>query len=91
MRAIVMLPDRQSQAKLTTWRDGNEQTVTAAVQEWPNLMPQGGMMMSGHMAAMMAQKAPDPGVKVAPITDAARKKYRTGPKIDRCPGCLSRG
>lgn len=80
MRAIVMLPI-QSQAKLTTWRDGNEQTVTAAVQEWPNLMPQGGMMMSGHMAAMMAQKAPDPGVKVAPITDAARKKFGLDPKL----------
>jgi serine protease Do len=79
MRAIVMLPI-DSQAKLTTWRDGNEQTITAAIQEWPNLMPQGGMM-TGHMAAMMAQKAPDIGVKLAPITDAARKQYGLDPKL----------
>lgn len=77
-RAIVMIPIG-SQAQLAVWRDGKEQTVTATIEEWPNLMPHGGMM-TGHMAAMMAQKAPDPGVKVAPITDVARKKYGLDPK-----------
>jgi serine protease Do len=79
MRAIVMLPT-DSQAKLAIWRDGKEQTVNAAIAEWPNLMPQGGMM-TGHMAVMMAQKAPDPGVKLALITDAARKQYGLDPKL----------
>jgi serine protease Do len=79
MRAIVMVPI-DSPAKLTIWRDGKEQTVTATIAEWPNLMPQGGMM-TGHMAAMMAQKAPDTGVKLALITDAARKQYRLDPKL----------
>ncbi|HTI83879.1 MAG TPA: trypsin-like peptidase domain-containing protein [Acetobacteraceae bacterium] len=79
MRTIVMLPT-DSQAKLTTWRDGKEQMVQAAIEEWPNLMPQGGMM-TGHMAAMMAQKEPDPGVKLAPITDEVRKQYGLDSKL----------
>lgn len=79
MRAIVMLPI-ESQAKLAIWRDGKELTVSATIAEWPNLMPQGGMM-TGHMAVMMAQKAPDPGVKLALITDAARKQYGLDPKL----------
>jgi serine protease Do len=79
MRAIVVLPI-DSQAKLTIWRDGKEQTITATIAEWPNLMPQGGMM-TGKMAAMMVQKAPDPGVKLALITDAARKQYGLDPKL----------
>jgi serine protease Do len=79
MRTIVMIPTG-SQSKLTVWRDGKLQTVAATIEEWPNLMPHGGMM-TGQMAAMMAQKAPDLGVKLAPITDAARKQYTLNPKL----------
>lgn len=79
MRAIVVLPI-DSEAKLAIWRDGKELTIAATIAEWPNLMPQGGMM-TGKMAAMMVQKAPDPGVKLALITDATRKQYGLAPKL----------
>jgi len=79
LRAIVVMPVG-AQRKLTIWRDGKEQTITATIEEWPNLMPHGGMM-TGHMAAMMAQKAPDTGVKLAPISDAARKQYGLDSKL----------
>ncbi len=72
MRAIVQIPVGQ-QAKLTVWRDGKQQIVALEVAEWPNIMPQGGMMT--HMAAMMIQKMADPGVKLVALTDALRKQY----------------
>jgi serine protease Do len=79
LRAIVMMPVG-AQQKLTIWRDGKEQTVAATIEEWPNLMPHGGMM-TGHMAAMMAEKAPDTGVNLAQITDATRKQYGLDPNL----------
>jgi serine protease Do len=79
MRAIVMTRVGQK-AVLTIWRDGAEKEITATVAEWPNLMPNGGMM-SGKMADMMIASAPDPGVRLAAITDADRKKYSLDPKL----------
>jgi serine protease Do len=79
MRAIVQMPVGQS-AKLTVWRDGKATTVTATVEEWPNYMPGGGLM-SAHMAEAMIQKMPDPGVRLAPLSDAARKQYGIDPKV----------
>ena len=79
MRAIVQIPVGQP-AELTVWRDGKEQTVTAIVAEWPNYMPGGGVM-SAQTAEAMIQKMPDPGVRLAPLTDAARKQYGLDPKM----------
>ncbi len=79
MRKIVQIPVGQP-AELTVWREGKEQTVTATVAEWPNFMPGGGVM-SAQTAEMMIQRMPDPGVRLAPITDAARKQYGLDPKL----------
>jgi len=79
MRAIVQMPVGR-QAELTIWRDGKEQAIAATVAEWPNIMPGGGMM-SAQTAEMMIQRMPDPGVRLAPLTDAARQQYRIDPKL----------
>jgi serine protease Do len=79
MREIVMLPVGQS-VPLTVWRDGKYQVITVTIAEWPNYMPGGGIM-NAHMAEAMIQKAPDPGVKLEPLSDAARKKYGLDPKL----------
>jgi len=79
MRAIVMTKVGEK-AVLTIWRDGAEKETTATVEEWPNLMPNGGVM-SGRMAETMIASAPDPGVRLAAITEADRKKYSLDPKL----------
>jgi serine protease Do len=79
MREIVMIPVGQP-VRLTVWRDGRDQVITATIAEWPNYMPGGGMV-NAHTAEAMIQKAPDPGVKLAPLTDAARKKYGLDPNL----------
>ena len=80
LRDIVMMPVG-AKAQLTIWRDGKQQSIATAVAEWPNVMPEGGMM-NPHMAAMMIQKAPDTGVKLQPITEDARKQYGLDPKLN---------
>jgi serine protease Do len=79
MRAIVTAPVGRL-AHLEVWRDGREQTFTATIAEWPNYMPAGGMV-AAHMAEAMIAKAPDPGVRLAPITDSSRKKYGLDAKL----------
>jgi serine protease Do len=79
MRAIVQIRVG-SPVALSVWRDGNEQTVSATIAEWPNSMPGGGMM-SAQTAEAMIQKTPDPGVRLAPLTDAARNHYGIDPKL----------
>jgi len=79
MRDIVVRPVG-SKVTLKIWRDGKEQSITATIEEWPNPMPGGGIM-SAKMASMMAQMPPDPGINLAPITDAARKQYGLDPKL----------
>jgi S1-C subfamily serine protease len=37
--------------------------------------------MSAQTAEAMIQKMPDPGVRLAPLTDAARKQYGLDPKM----------
>jgi len=77
MRAIVQIPIGQP-ADLTIWRDGKEQTIKPPVAEWPNYMPGGGVM-NAQQAEAMIQRMPDPGVRLAPLTDAARKQYGLDP------------
>jgi len=79
MRAILMIPVG-SPAFLTVWRDAAKQEITATVAEWPNYMPYGGMMNARAAQAMIA-KEPDPGVRLAPITDAVRKQYGLDPAL----------
>jgi serine protease Do len=73
MRAIVQIPVGQK-VDLKYWRDGHSASVMATIAEWPNIMPEGGMM-SARMAEAMIQKMPDPGVRLAALTDEARKQY----------------
>ena len=80
MRAIVQIPIGQ-RAELTVWRDAKEVVFKATVAEWPNFMPGGGVM-SPQTAEAMIQKMPDPGVRLAPLTDAARKQYGRDPKMN---------
>jgi len=50
------------------------------VAAWPNYMPHGGIMSSQAAAKMMAME-PDPGVKLAAISDADRKQYGLSPSV----------
>jgi S1-C subfamily serine protease len=78
MRTIVQMPIGEP-ARLTIWRNGKEQIVSATVAEWPHIMPEGGT--AANMAAAMDQKAPDPGVRLVPLTDAARQQYGLDEKL----------
>jgi serine protease Do len=80
MRAIVRTPVGQV-VELTFWRGGKEQTVSATVEAWPNLIPGGGMM-SPQTSEGMIQQMPDPGMQLAPLTDAAREQYGLDPKLN---------
>ena len=79
MRQIAMMRVGKP-SELTIWRAGKEQTVTATVAEWPNYMPGGGMI-GATMAAAMIQQMPDPGVRLAPLTDETRKQYGIDPNL----------
>jgi serine protease Do len=79
MRRVVQIPVGEP-TQLTIWRDGKAKAVTATVAEWPNYMPGGGVM-SAQAAEAMIQRMPDPGVRLAPLTDAARKQYSIDDKV----------
>jgi serine protease Do len=79
MRAIAQIPPGK-QAELTFWRDGKAQPATATTAQWPNSSPSVGTA-SPAAAAAMKQEMPDPGVKLAELTDATRKQYGIGPKV----------
>jgi serine protease Do len=78
MRDIVQIPIGQP-AHLSVWRDGKEQTISPMVAEWPKIMPAGGAMT--QMADTMSQQPPHSGMKLAPLTDAARKQYGLSEKL----------
>ncbi len=78
MRAIAELAAGQV-VHLTIARGDKEQDVDATVAAWPNLMHGG--MMTGQAAATMMAMAPDPGVEVGTLTDAARKQYGWDPAL----------
>ena len=89
MRTIVANSGRPAGAAdgLARWQGA---TVTATVDRWPNYMPGGGVM-SAQMAEAMIQKMPDPGVQLAPLTDAARKQFGIDAEGDRRTGRLGGG
>ncbi len=66
--------------QLTFWRSGKKQEVAATTAAWPNYMPRGGVMI-GLAALEMMSSTPDPGVKLASLTDADRKQYGLNPKL----------
>jgi serine protease Do len=78
MRTILQMPIGEPM-RLTVWRDGKEQIVNATVAVWPHVMPEGGT--AANMAKVMDQEAPDPGLQLAPVTDAARKQYGLDEKL----------
>jgi serine protease Do len=79
MRALVQITVGQP-ARLTIWRDGKALTVNVPVAEWPNHMPGGGMM-NARTAEAMIQRMPDPGLRLAPLTEETRKQYGIDPKL----------
>ena len=79
MRSILRFPAGHP-IELTVWRDHSEQTITATVAEWPNFMPGDGIMDT-HMTEAMLEKMPDPGLRLVPLTDAARKQYGIDAKL----------
>ena len=80
MRAIAESPTGQP-ARLTVWRLGKVQDVSATVQPWPDTAPHGGMMTGQAASAMMAAP-PHAGMKFAALTDADRKKYGLDPGVN---------
>ena len=79
MRAIVKLPVGTT-VHLTGWRDGKPLNATVRVAAWPNYMPAQGVMRE-QAAQMMIEKAPDPGMRLAPITEQARKQDGLDPTL----------
>jgi len=79
MRAIVEFSVGE-QVKLTIWREGKAQDFHATVGEWPNHMPGGGVMTATAADAMI-QRMPDPGVRLAALSDDARKQYAINAKV----------
>ncbi len=79
MRAIVRIPVG-TPVHFTGWRDGRRRDVTVTVAEWPNYMPAEGVMRA-QAAANMIAKAPDPGIRLAPLTEQARDRYGLDPAV----------
>jgi len=80
MRAIAQSPTGQP-ARLTVWRLGKVQDVSATVQPWPDTAPRN-RMMTGQAASAMMAAPPHAGMKLAPLTDADRKKYGLQPSVN---------
>jgi serine protease Do len=78
MRAIGELAVGQV-VHLTIARGDKEQDVDATVAPWPNFMHSG--TMTAQAAARMMAMAPDPGVEVGAITEAARQQYGLDPAL----------
>jgi serine protease Do len=62
---------------LLVWQSGHERTIATVVRAWPNLVQSSGATLAGGDAQVPPQ-SPDLGMLLAPITDAARKRYSLG-------------
>ena len=78
MRAIVQVPPGK-QAELLMWRDGRAQTVIATMAQWPETAS--ATAANTKAIGALKQQVPDPGVKLAPLTDELRKQYGIDPKV----------
>lgn len=76
MRAIAESPIGRP-VRLTIFREDKEQEVTATVAAWPNLTRQRGAMPGQTTASM----EPNPGITLAPITEADRQLYGLSPAL----------
>ena len=79
MRAIVTMAIGQA-AHLTVWRDGKQQEITVTAAEWPHHAP-GAVMVRAKVAGGVISNAPDIGLTVGPITEAARRQYGLDAKL----------
>ncbi|HME26398.1 MAG TPA: trypsin-like peptidase domain-containing protein [Acetobacteraceae bacterium] len=79
MWSIVRIPVGTT-VRLTGWRTGKKLDTTVSVAAWPNFMPAQGVMRA-QAAQMMIEKAPDPGMRIAPLTEQARKQYGLDPEL----------
>jgi serine protease Do len=79
MWTIVKLPVGMV-VHLTGWREGKPLDAKVSVGAWPNYEPAQGVMRA-EAAQKMIEKAPDPGMRLAAITDEARKQYGLGPAL----------
>lgn len=79
MRTIVKLPVGTT-VHLAGWRNGKPFNTTVNVAAWPNYMPSHGITQA-QAAKMMAEKAPDPGIRLASLTEYTRKQYGLNPKL----------
>ncbi len=79
MRAIVTMAIGQA-AHLTVWRDGKQQEITVTAAEWPHHTP-GAVMVVAKVAGGVISNAPDIGITVGPITEAARRQYGLDTKL----------
>ena len=78
MRALVLVPPGK-QAELAVWRDGKAQALTATMAQWPGAASTAAANANAVQA--LKHNKPDPGVKLAPLSDALRKQYNIGPKV----------
>jgi serine protease Do len=76
LRTIVQIPVGQ-QAALTVWRAGREQAIAASVAEWPNSMT----IPSASMVEKMNTMMPDPGLRLALLSEEARTQYGIDAKV----------
>jgi serine protease Do len=76
LRTVVQIPVGQ-QAALSVWRAGTEQTIAASVAEWPNPM----IVPSASMVEKMNTMMPDPGLRLAQLSDEARIQYGIDAKV----------
>jgi serine protease Do len=79
MWSIVRIPEGTS-VRITGWRGGKPLDTTVRIAAWPNYMPAQGVMRA-QAAQMMIEKAPDPGMRLAPITEPARQQYGLDPEL----------
>jgi len=79
MRAIVRMSVGRA-LHLTFWRDGRKLDTTVSVAAWPNYTPTQGLMR-GEAVQHMIEAAPDPGMRIAAITDEARAQYGLDPSL----------
>ncbi len=73
MRSIVKM-QVGAKVHLRGWREGKPMDSIVTIEAWPNYMPAQGAM-EARAAQMMIEQAPDPGLRLAPITEEARKQY----------------
>ena len=79
MRSIVKM-QVGAKVHLRGWRDGKPMDAIVNIEAWPNYMPAQGVM-EAQSARLMIEQAPDPGLRLASITEEARKQYGLDPGL----------